>query len=68
MACAAMFCVIAVVGTIVEGLNSLASSLPVVGTAAAALVALFNIYKMVKFNKVAASNALFVVTLAQARA
>ena len=54
-----MFCVIAVVGTIVEGLNSLASSLPVVGTAAAALVALFNIYKMVKFNKVAASNALF---------
>lgn len=42
----------AVVGSLVEGLNSLASSLPIVGTAAAALVVLFNVYKQVQFNKV----------------
>lgn len=39
------------VGSLVEGLNSLASSLPIVGTAAAALVVLFNVYKQVQFNK-----------------
>ncbi len=42
----------AVVGSLVDGLNSLAASLPIVGTAAAAVVVLFNVYKQVQFNKV----------------